>query len=200
MFALKSGDISNIHDLHNSGGSTSIKGLDLLSEGKPTNMKGYAYRTEGQKAVDGKVDGNTRRTSPASSKGNSHTNNWWEVYLQGTYPIYLVLVHNRWDRYAEQIHGAEVKVGSTSCGTIKYHRDVKVYAINCKGTKGNTVRIEQNKNNLVLPEVQVYGRAAGGDLGAFYTGQSTGKFMDHFLVYIFYILYIIFVTDQSSSY
>ena len=133
-------------------------------------MKGHRYRTEGQKAVDGRIDGNSRRTSPARSRGNK--NNWWEVDLQGTYPIYLVLIHNRWDRDAEQINGAEVKVGQTSCGTIKYHRDVTTYAVNCRGIKGRTVRVEQNNNYLVLPEVQVYGRAAGGDLGAFYTGQS----------------------------
>lgn len=136
-------------------------------------MKGYNYRTEGQKAVDGKVDGNTRRTAPAKSKDNK--NNWWEVDLQGTYPIYLVLIHNRWDHDSPQIDGAEVKVGSTSCGTIKYHRDVKVYAVNCRGTKGSKVRVEQDKNYLVLPEVQVYGRASGGDLGGFFTEESNRK-------------------------
>ena len=138
-------------------------------------MKGHRYRTEGQKAVDGRVDGNARRSAPAKSRGNK--NNWWEVDLQGTYPIYLVLVHNRWDQDAEMINGAEVKAGSTSCGTIKYHRDVKVYAVNCRGTKGSTVRVEQDKNYLILPEVQVYGRPSGGDLGAFYTGHSNSKYL-----------------------
>ena len=154
-------------------------------------MKGHRYHSEGQKAVDGRVDGNTGRSAPARCKGNK--SNWWEVDLQGTYPIYLVLIHNRWD-HPEQINGAVVKVGSTTCGTVKYHRDVRVYAINCKGTRGSTVRVEQENNFLVLPEVQVYGRASGGDLGAFFTTQTNSKCFLQLLCLIFRLSFKFHIT------
>ena len=87
--------------------------------------------------------------------------------------MYLVLVHNRWDCCGEKLNGAKVFVGAHKCGTIKYHKNIHVYPINCGGKKGKYVRIEQPNNHLTIPEVQVFASIAGasGDLAAFYTGH-----------------------------
>ena len=62
-------------------------------------------------------------------------------------------------------------VGAHKCGTIKYNKAIHVYPVNCGGKKGSYVRIEQPKNHLTIPEVQVFASTAGatGDLAAFYT-------------------------------
>ena len=82
------------------------------------------------------------------------------------YPVYLVVIHNRWDCCQDRIDGAIVKVDKEVCGTVHYLPGMNVYPVNCKGAKGTIVRIEQPKNYLTLAEVQVFGTGGPGPVGS----------------------------------
>ena len=115
------------------------------------------------RAVDGNIDGIWGHRSVTYT--GTLKDSWWEVDLQGSYPIYLVLVHNRRDCCQERIDGAIVKVDDHVCGTIHVLPGIEVYPVNCNGAKGSTVRIEQPNNYLSLAEVQVFGKGGPGPLG-----------------------------------
>ncbi|NRB82109.1 MAG: hypothetical protein HRU38_26235 [Saccharospirillaceae bacterium] len=112
------------------------------------------------RAVDGNVDGHYG--SKTSTHSKTPKNNWWQVDLQGSYPIYLVIIYNRWDKCcSSRINGAEVFVDKQSCGKVKYVKGRHVYPINCGGKKGRIVKVVNKANYLTLAEVQVFGTGGG---------------------------------------
>ena len=115
-----------------------------------------------QRAVDGNVDGHYNRHSVSHTRTNKNV--WWEVDLELTYPIYLILIHNRRDAVQNRIDGATVyvvsEVGAKQlCGRVSYRKQVGVYPISCGGKRGNKVRVEHKYNYLTLAEVQVFASA-----------------------------------------
>jgi hypothetical protein len=96
------------------GGSKGVTGLKLISKKKPTKASSVGWGGVPARAVDGNVDGVWgHRTSYCS---RVRKNNWWQVDLQGKYPVYMVLIHNRVDKCCRaRIHGAKVKL----CTVIK---------------------------------------------------------------------------------
>ena len=163
-----------------------MKGLSLLSQGRPTKQDSVGWGGQPSRAVDGNTNGHWGRRTSSHTRHNK--NSWWQVDLQGTYPIYLIVIHNRWDCCHNRIDGAIVKVDKKVCGTVHYKKGGSVYPITCGGTKGRIVRIEQPKNYLTLAEVQVFGTGGpepvGGNIGSGdyvmllsenkYSTQSTG--------------------------
>ena len=112
--------------------------------------------------MDGNIDGHYGHKSCFHSKKGRGTKNWWQVDLKGTYPVYLVLVHNRWDMGHKRLNGAVVWLDKHKCGKIDYAEGIAVYPINCGGKKGRIVKITQDKNYLTLAEVQVFGTGGSG--------------------------------------
>ena len=114
------------------------------------------------------VDGNTNGKKYKTTHTSGNKNQWWEVDLLEVYPVYLVVVHIRWDtppHVSVKINGAVIKVEKQVCGTIHYLPGMSVYPINCKGLKGRHVRIELPKQYLILSEVQVFGTGGPGPIG-----------------------------------
>ena len=150
------------------GGDKGVKGLSLLSQGRPTKQDSVGWGGQPSRAVDGFTNGQWGRGTSSHTARNK--NSWWEVDLQSSYPVYLVVIHNRWDCCQNRIDGAVVKVDKEVCGTVKYKKGVSVYPISCGGVKGSVVRIEQPKNYLTLAEVQVFGTGGpdpvGGTIGS----------------------------------
>ena len=72
--------------------------------------------------------------------------NWWQVDLQGIYPVYLVVIHNRWDGCCQsRINKAVVTLDGTKCGVVNWMKGITVYPISCGGRKGRIVKITHNK-------------------------------------------------------
>lgn len=145
------------------GGTAGVTGLGLLSQGKPTKQDSVGWGGQPSRAVDGNVNGQWGRGT--SSHTRNPRNSWWQVDLQGTHAVYLVVIHNRWDCCQNRINGAIVKVDKHVCGTVQYKSGVNTYPISCKGVKGRIVRIEQPKNYLTLAEVQVFGLGGPAPVG-----------------------------------
>ena len=140
-----------------------MKGLSLLSQGRPTKQDSVGWGGQPSRAVDGNANG--QWGSGTSSHTARNKNSWWQVDLQGTHAVYLVVIHNRWDCCQDRINGAVVKVDKHVCGTVKYNKALRVYPISCGGAKGRIVRIEQPKNYLTLAEVQVFGTGGPAPVG-----------------------------------
>ena len=144
------------------GGDSEISGLGLLSYRKPTKQSSVGWGGIPSRAVDGNIDGHYGHKSCMHSKHGKGKNNWWQVDLQGRYPVYLVLLHNRWDCCQNRINGAEVYLDNYKCGYVEYYRGVAVYPINCGGKTGRVVKVVQRHNFLTLAEVQVFGTGGPG--------------------------------------
>ena len=69
-----------------------------------------------KRAVDGNVDAYYGAKSSTHSK--TKKDNWWQVDPQKSYPVYVVLIHNRYDACCRnRINGA--KVGGFITVTVK---------------------------------------------------------------------------------
>ena len=91
------------------GGSKGVTGMRLISKHKPTKASSVGWGGVPAKATDGNVDGIFGHRASYCSKGTK--NNWWQVDLQGKYPAYMVLIHNRVDKCCRsRIHGAQVNL------------------------------------------------------------------------------------------
>ena len=141
-----------------------MKDLSLLSQGRPTKQDSVGWGGVPSRAVDGNTNGQWNQGT--SSHTQHPKNSWWQVDLQGTYPIHLIVINNRRDCCHDRINGAIVKVDKHVCGTVNYKKGKSIYPINCGGAKGRVVRIEQPKNYLTLAEVQVFGSGGLGGVGS----------------------------------
>ena len=105
-------DYLQISEVEVFGGPNSVSGLNILSYYKPTSQSSTGWGGVSSRAVDGDVDGRYDRGSVAHSAPGSEKGgrvNWWKVDLQGVYPVYLVIIHNRIDGCCkDRIHKAEV--------------------------------------------------------------------------------------------
>ena len=136
------------------GGAGAIKGMGLLSYQKPTHMSSIAHGGRPERGVDGNANGWWSRGTSIHTNGKK--NDWW-VDLEGVYPVYTVIIHNRWDLCCvERINGAKVYVDNQLCGTVKWRKGQRSYPINCNGRKGKVVKIT-NKQILNIAEVEVLG-------------------------------------------
>lgn len=161
---IQENDHLSLAEVNVFGGSKAIKGLSLLSQKRPTSQSSLHAGGHASRAVDGRTDGHWNRgTITHTGKDPSA---WWQVDLQGKYPVHLVVVHNRWDCCGERIDGAVVKVDKTTCGTVRYLPGMNVYPVNCKGATGTIVRIELKNEYLSLAEVQVFGTGGPPPRGA----------------------------------
>ena len=90
------------------GGAKGVKGLGLLSQGKPTKQKDMGWGGISKRAVDGNANG--LYASKTSTHSKTNKNNWWQVDLGKSHPVYMVLIHNRLDKCCRnRINGAQVK-------------------------------------------------------------------------------------------
>ena len=116
------------------GGAKPVKNLGLLSQGRPTKQNSIGWGGHPKRAVDGNVGGYYGAKTSTHSKGKK--NNWWQVDLGKTYPVYLVLIHNRIDKCCRnRIDGAKVYLDKQLCGTISWAPNVNVYPVDCAGKK-----------------------------------------------------------------
>lgn len=144
------------------GGSGGIKGMGLLSYQKPTSMSSIAHGGRPERAVDGNANGWWSRGTSIHTNGNK---NDWSVDLEGVFPVYTVIIHNRWDLCCvERINGAKVYVDNQLCGTVKWRKGVRVFPINCGGRKGKVVKISHTKV-LNIAEVEVIGTGGPTQFG-----------------------------------
>ena len=153
------------------GGALAVKSLNLLSLHQKTAQSSMGWGGVSTRAVDGNPSAYYAHKSVSHTKYNK--DNWWTVDLGATYPVYLVLIHNR-ALAPQRINGAKVFLDKYQCGTVQYHPSRKTYAINCGGKQGKVVKITLAAEYLQMAEVQVYGvgTAFGGDGGiwAHHTG------------------------------
>jgi len=136
------------------GGTGAIKGVGLLSYHKPSTMLTTGHGGVASRAVDGNANGWWKTGTGIHTAGKKHA---WQVDLEKVYPVYTVIVHNRWDNCCtSRINGAKVYVDTHLCGTIKYKKGVSVYPVNCGGKKGRIVKIT-HKTIINIAEVEVLG-------------------------------------------
>ena len=136
------------------GGAQTLKNLNLLSWRQKTSQSSTGWNGHASRAVDGDASGKYGYNSVTHTRFNK--DNWWQVDLGATYPVYLILVHNRKES-PKRINGAKVYLDKQLCGTIQYIPYRFVYPINCNGKKGRKVRVVQDHDYLSLAEVMVYG-------------------------------------------
>ena len=72
-----------------------------------------------------------------------------------------VTITNRQDCCSERISGAKIYIGDIYCDVVNYTPGINSYTFNCNAIVGSRVRIVNDKTDLTLCEVAVYGDAAG---------------------------------------
>ncbi|RXN24989.1 hypothetical protein ROHU_021796 [Labeo rohita] len=98
----------------------------------------------------------------------SETNPWWRLDLRHIYRVNRVVITNRKDCCAEQINGAEIRIGNTLenngssnpiCAVIPAIPAGESYSYSCGGMEGRYVNliIPGDMKMLTLCEVEVYG-------------------------------------------
>ena len=108
-------DYLQISEVEVFGGPNKVSGMNILSYYKPTSQSSTGWGGVSSRAVDGRVDGRWGRGSvthsaPGTQRGGRV--NWWKVDLEGVYPVYLVIIHNRIDSCCrDRIDKAEVRGG-----------------------------------------------------------------------------------------
>ena len=153
---------------------------------RPASQKNECCGGKASRAVDGNANGHWGRGT--SSHTAQNRNVWWQVDLGKTYPVYMVLVHNRQDTAHDRIDNVKVYVVNGNqkqlCGTISWRKHVHVYPVSCGGKKGSKVRLENKWNYLTLAEVEVFAtggaspRNAAATYATYYT-QHTGSELSH---------------------
>ncbi|XP_073692871.1 fucolectin-6-like [Garra rufa] len=102
----------------------------------------------------------------------TETNPWWRLDLHEVYQVSEVVVTNRNDSYAEQIDGAEIRIGNSLennginnpiCAYISAISAAASYNFSCNGMEGRyvIVHIPGDWKVLSLCEVEVYGYLPG---------------------------------------
>ena len=161
-----------------SGGDAGVSGIGLLSQGRPTKQDSVGFGGAPSRAVDGNANGVW--ASGTSTHTKHPKNSWWQVDLQGTYPIHVVIIHNRIDCCQNRLHGATIFVDKHKCGSVWYLKGRNTYAVNCAGAKGRVVRIEQPKNYLTLAEVQVFGTGGQKPIGSNIGGGDSSMLLSQY--------------------
>ncbi|XDV19495.1 hypothetical protein PO909_024960 [Leuciscus waleckii] len=116
------------------------------------------------------IDGNRglQQLNTGCSSTLNETNPWWRLDLRDVYRISKVVVTNRRDCCAEQINGAEIRIGNSLenngnnnpiCAVIPAIPAGESYSYSCGGMDGRYVNliIAGDMKTLTLCEVEVYG-------------------------------------------
>ncbi|XP_059377200.1 fucolectin-like [Carassius carassius] len=119
-----------------------------------------------EKAIDSNRGFQQLNTTCTSTLNES--NPWWRLDLLDVYRVSEVVITNRNDSYAEQINGAEIRIGNSLenngsnnpiCAVIPAIPAGESYSYSCSGMEGRYVNliIPGDMKTLTLCEVKVYG-------------------------------------------
>ncbi|KAF4115220.1 hypothetical protein G5714_002709 [Onychostoma macrolepis] len=123
-----------------------------------------------EKAVDGNRGLQQLYTGCSSTLNEADP--WWRLDLHDVYRVNKVVVTNRNDCCAEQINGAEIRIGNSLennginnpiCAVIPAIPPGESYSYSCDGLDGRYViiHVPGDQKILALCEVEVYGYLAG---------------------------------------
>ncbi|KAG1925984.1 fucolectin [Pimephales promelas] len=124
--------------------------------------------TSGDSFAEKAVDRGLQQLYTGCSSTLSQTNPWWRLDLRYIYRVIKVVVTNRRDCCAEQINGAEIRIGNSLenngsnnpiCAVIPAIPAGESYNFSCGGMEGRYVNliIPGDMKILTLCEVKVYG-------------------------------------------
>ncbi|XP_058627093.1 uncharacterized protein LOC131537563 [Onychostoma macrolepis] len=114
------------------------------------------------------IDRGLQQLYTGCSSTLNETDPWWRLDLHDVYQVNKVVVTNRKDCCAEQINGAEIRIGNSLennginnpiCAVIPAIPAGESYSYSCDGMEGRYVNliIPGDKKILTLCEVKVYG-------------------------------------------
>ncbi|XP_058623263.1 fucolectin-like [Onychostoma macrolepis] len=114
------------------------------------------------------IDRGLQQLYTGCSSTLNETDPWWRLDLQDVYRVSKVVVTNRKDCCAEQINGAEIRIGNSLeknginnpiCAVIPAIPAGESYSYSCDGMEGRYVNliIPGDMKILTLCEVKVYG-------------------------------------------
>ncbi|XDV19284.1 hypothetical protein PO909_024783 [Leuciscus waleckii] len=124
--------------------------------------------TSGDGFAEKAVDRGLQQLYTGCSSTLNETNPWWRLDLRHIYRVTKVIVTNRRDCCAEQINGAEIRIGNSLenngrnnpiCAVIPAIPTGGSYSYSCGGMEGRYVNliIPGDMKTLTLCEVKVYG-------------------------------------------
>ncbi|XP_039505297.1 uncharacterized protein LOC120461206 [Pimephales promelas] len=124
--------------------------------------------TSGDGFAEKAVDRGLQQLYTGCSSTLSQTNPWWRLDLRDVYRVSNVVITNRRDCCAEQINGAEIRIGNSLennannnpiCAVIPAIPAGESYNYSCGGMEGRYVNliIPGDMKTLTLCEVKVYG-------------------------------------------
>ncbi|XP_052417761.1 uncharacterized protein LOC127962253 [Carassius gibelio] len=141
-----------------------------------------------EKAIDSNRGFQQLNTTCTSTLNES--NPWWRLDLLDVYRVREVVITNRNDSYAEQINGAEIRIGNSLenngsnnpiCAVISTIPAGESYNFSCNGMVGRymIIRIPGDCEILSLCEVEVYGSLAENVavLGAAIQSSTSGAWI-----------------------
>ncbi|XP_058623400.1 uncharacterized protein LOC131534509 [Onychostoma macrolepis] len=116
------------------------------------------------------IDRGLQQLYTGCSSTLNETDPWWRLDLQDVYRVNKVVVSNRKDCCAEQINGAEIRIGNSLenngtnnpiCAVIPAIPAGESYSYSCDGLDGRymIIHIPGDMKILTLCEVKVYGEA-----------------------------------------
>ncbi|XP_048039122.1 uncharacterized protein LOC125263964 [Megalobrama amblycephala] len=122
-----------------------------------------------EKAIDSNRGLQQLNTSCSSTLNEN--NPWWRLDLRDVYRVREVILTNRNDNFAEQINGAEIRIGNLLenngsnnpiCAVIPAIPAGESYNYSCNGMEGRyvIVYVPEDQKVLTLCEVEVYGYLA----------------------------------------
>ncbi|XP_039505389.1 uncharacterized protein LOC120461291 [Pimephales promelas] len=124
--------------------------------------------TSGEGFAEKAVDRGLQQLYTGCSSTLNQTNPWWRLDLRYIYRVSNVVVTNRRDCCAEQINGAEIRIGNSLenngnnnpiCAVIPAIPAGESYNYSCGGMEGRYVNliVPGDMKTLTLCEVKVYG-------------------------------------------
>ncbi|XP_040210447.1 uncharacterized protein LOC120941210 [Rana temporaria] len=113
---------------------------------------------------------------------------WWNLDLGSNHVIFSVAITNRRDCCAEDLSGAEIRIGNIedwrenpSCGSVSSIGLGETYSFTCHGLEGRfvTIAIRGKNVSLTLCEVQVFGRPKKNSVDESWTISQTWQGRHH---------------------
>ncbi|XP_067303746.1 uncharacterized protein [Pseudorasbora parva] len=139
-----------------------------LAENLAVNGAATQSSTSGDEFAEKAVDRGLQQLYTGCSSTLIETNPWWRLDLRDVYRVSKVVVTNRKHCCAEQINGAEIRIGNSLenngnnnpiCAVIPAIPAGESYNYSCDGMEGRYVNliIPGDMKILTLCEVKVYG-------------------------------------------
>ncbi|CAI9570430.1 unnamed protein product [Staurois parvus] len=132
---------------------------NVASKGK-TSQSSTKQRAASRYAIDGQLSSQCASTEMEYRP-------WWNLDLGSNHVIFSVAITNRRDCCAEDLSGAEIRIGNIadwrenpSCGVVSSIGLGETYSFTCHGMEGQfvTIAIRGKNVSLTLCEVQVFGQ------------------------------------------